>query len=89
ISFGYVENIIRQNHSLRFEASPSPPLNPHISSILSLLPFLCLQSKPNSLRAMDQHKTNENPPSSHRRQSPLCWWAHTCSRRRCLHFLCR
>ncbi|XP_021815104.1 uncharacterized protein LOC110757712 [Prunus avium] len=57
-----VENIkIQQNHSLRFEASsPSPPSNPHLSSVLSLLPSLCLQSKPNSLRAKDQHKTDDN-----------------------------
>ncbi|BBN69206.1 hypothetical protein Prudu_815S000100 [Prunus dulcis] len=31
-----------------------------ISPLLSLLPSLCLQSKPNSLKAMDQHKTDDN-----------------------------
>ncbi|CAL9025922.1 unnamed protein product, partial [Prunus brigantina] len=47
--------------SLRFEASsPSPASNHHLSSVLSLLPSLCLQSKPNSLKAMDQHKTDDN-----------------------------
>ncbi|CAL9006156.1 unnamed protein product, partial [Prunus brigantina] len=47
--------------SLRFEASSlSPASNHHLSSVISLLPSLCLQSKPNSLKAMDQHKTDDN-----------------------------
>ncbi|BBG96995.1 hypothetical protein Prudu_005976 [Prunus dulcis] len=47
--------------SLRFKASSlSPTSNHHLSSALSLLPSLCLQSKPNSLKAMDQHKTDDN-----------------------------
>ncbi|CAL2257022.1 unnamed protein product [Prunus armeniaca] len=44
-----------------FEASsPSPASNHHLSSVLSLLHSLCLQSKANSLKAMHQHKTDDN-----------------------------